>query len=83
MPSRDETKGCASGVGVLFAMLEKQHADHLILSDGSHIRLADGLIVERLGAGARLAITYTRDGGGAMVAQHIKRSDLPRLSDRG
>jgi hypothetical protein len=82
MPDRDETKGSTSGVGVMFAMLEEQHTDHLILSDGSQIRLADGLILEPLGSGARLTITYTRDGGGAMVAQRIKRSDLPRLSDR-
>lgn len=71
-----------SGVGVMFAMLEEQHTDHLILSDGSHVQLAEGLIVERLGSGARLTITYTRDGAGAMVAHRIKRSDLPRLSDR-
>jgi hypothetical protein len=71
-----------SGVGVMFAMLEEQHADHIILSDDSHIRLAEGLIVERLGSGARLTITYSRDGAGAMVAQRIKRSDLPRVSDR-
>jgi hypothetical protein len=71
-----------SGVGVMFAMLEEQHADHLVLSDGSRVRLAEGLLVERLGSGARLTITYTRDPAGVMVAQHIKRSDLPRLSDR-
>lgn len=74
--------GSVGGVGVMFAMLEAQHADHLVLSDGSHIRLAEGLILERLGAGVRLTITYTRDRDGAMVAQGIKRSDLPRLSDR-
>ena len=82
MPDREETKGSARGVGVMFAVLEAQHADHLVLSDGSHIRLADGLILERLGSGARLTITYSRDGAGVMVAQRIKRSDLPRLSDR-
>jgi hypothetical protein len=38
--------------------------------------------LERLGAGVRLTITYIRDRDGAMVAQRIKRSDLPRLSDR-
>lgn len=71
-----------SGVGVMVGMLQEQHADHLILSDGSHVRLAEGLTVERFGAGARLTITYTRDPAGAMVAQRITRSDLPRLSDR-
>ena len=66
----------------MFAMLEAQLADHLVLSDGSHVRLAEGLVLERLGAGVRLAITYVRDRDGAMVAQRIKRSDVPRLSDR-
>lgn len=82
MPDRDETKGSTSGVGVMFAMIEAQHADHIVLSDGSFIRLAAGLILERLGSGTRLTITYTRDGGGAMVAQRLKRSDLPKRSDR-
>jgi len=82
MPEREEPKGSTSSVGVMFAVLEAQHADHLVLSDGSHVRLADGLILERLGSGTHLTITYSRDGAGAMVAQRIKRSDLPRLSDR-
>ena len=66
----------------MFGVLKEQHADHIVLSDSSRIALAAGLILEPFGLGARITITYSRDGDDAMVAQSVKTSAIPRVSDR-
>ena len=68
----------------MFAILEEQHPDHIVLSDSTRLPLAVGLILERFLAGSRVTITYSRDGDrGEMVVQSVKSSPLPRVSDRG
>jgi hypothetical protein len=60
----------------MVGVLREQHADHLVLSDGSRIPLAAGLSVEQFGAGTRVTITYSRESGGEMIVQSITRSGV-------
>lgn len=66
--------------GMMFGILEEQHADHVVLSDGIRIRLAAGLKLERLSAGTRIAIAYRRDLAGEIVAETITRSAPPQAA---
>jgi hypothetical protein len=60
--------------GIMVGILEEQHAGHIVLSDSTRLPLADGLILERFGSGAHVTIDYSRDSGGEMVVQSIKRT---------
>lgn len=62
--------------GVMVGILKEQHADHLVMSDGSRIPLPAGLIVEQFAAGARVTITYGRERGGEIIVQSITRSGV-------
>jgi hypothetical protein len=57
---------------MLFGILKEQHADHIVLTDGTRIQCANGL--ERFGPGTRLAIAYSRDGAGRFVGDRITRT---------
>jgi hypothetical protein len=57
---------------MMFGILKEQHADHLVLTEGTRIQCADGL--ERFGPGTRLAIAYNRDGAGGLVTESITRT---------
>jgi hypothetical protein len=63
--------------GVMVGVLKEQHADHIVLSDSTRIPFAEGLILEQFGAGTRVTITYSRESGGEMIVQSIKRSGGP------
>jgi hypothetical protein len=66
--------------GMMFGILEEQHAGHIVLSDGIPIRLAAGLKLERLAAGTRVAIAYRRDLAGEIVAETVTRSASPQAA---
>ena len=73
------TVSAMSVMGVMFGSLKEQHADHIVLSDSTRIRLADGLVLEQFGSGTRVTITYRRDRGGEMVVESIQRSAMPKV----
>ena len=73
------TVSAMSVMGVMFGSLKEQHADHIILSDSTRIRLADGLVLEQFGSGTRVTITYRRDRGGEMVVESVQRSAMPKV----
>jgi hypothetical protein len=61
--------------GVIVARLKEQFADHIVLSDNTHIPFPEGLVVKWFGPGSRVTIAYSRDcGGGEMVVQSVTRS---------
>ena len=66
--------------GIMVGVLKEQHTDHIVLSDSTHMALADGLTVERFGSGTRVTITYSRDSAGEMVVQSIQRGAAPNDS---
>jgi hypothetical protein len=47
--------------GMMYGILKEQHADHIVLSEHTRVRLADGLKLTQLGVGARIALTYHRN----------------------
>ena len=61
--------------GVIVALLKEQFADHIVLSDNTHIPFPEGLVVKWFGPGSRVTIAYRRDvgGGGEMVVQSVTR----------
>jgi len=67
-------------LGMMFGILKEQHADHIVLSESTRIRLADGLKLERLGIGERVAITYRRDAAGEIVAQSVTLNASPEAA---
>jgi len=60
--------------GVLLGILKQQHADYLVLGVGAPIPLPAGLILERFDPGTLVTINYSRDSGGEMVIESMKRS---------
>ena len=57
---------------MMFGVLKEQHADHIVLTEGTRIQWANGL--ERFGPGTRLAIAYHRDRAGGLVGDSITRT---------
>lgn len=61
--------------GIMLAVLKEQHADGIVLSDSTYVPLPEGLIVERITAGSRVVILYSRgDEGGDMVVLSVTGS---------
>jgi hypothetical protein len=61
--------------GVMVAVLEELHPDHLVLSDRTRIPLPEGLIVERITSGSRVMILYSRSvDGGEIKVRSVERS---------
>ncbi len=61
--------------GVIVAVLKEQYADHVVLSDGTRIPLAEGLVVRRMESGSQVTIVYRRnDDGGGVVGLNISRT---------
>jgi hypothetical protein len=67
-------------LGMMFGILKEQHADHIVLSESTRIRLADGLKLERFRIGERVAITYRRDSAGEIVAQSVTLNVSPQAA---
>lgn len=63
--------------GMMVGILKEQHADHIVLTESTRVRLADGLTLERLGVGTRISITYRRNAAGEIVAEKITRASPP------
>jgi len=78
-PAHARTVSALSVMGVMFGSLKEQHADHIVLSDSTRIRLADGLVLDQFGSGTRVTITYRRDRGGEMIVESIQRSAMPKV----
>jgi hypothetical protein len=57
---------------MMFGILKEQHADCIVLTNGTRIAGAEGL--ERFSPGTRLAIAYSRDGAGGLVTESITRT---------
>jgi hypothetical protein len=47
--------------GVIVGKSKEQHADHIILTDSTHLSLAKGLTLEHLDSEDLVTITYGRD----------------------
>ncbi len=60
--------------GVLIGILKEQDADYIVLGDNTRIPLPAGLFLERLDSGTLVTINYSRDSGGEMVIESMKRS---------
>ena len=67
-------------LGMMYGILKEQHADHIVLSEYTRVRLADGLSLEPLGVGARIAISYSRDPHGEIVAQKVTHNASPEAA---
>ena len=63
----------------MVGILKEQQAHHIVLSDSTRIRLAEGLVLEQFGSGTRVTITYRRDRGGEMIVESIQRSAMPKV----
>ena len=61
-------------LGMMFGILKEQHADHIVLSESTRVRLAAGLKLQQFGIGERVAITYRRDPDGEIVAETVTLS---------
>jgi hypothetical protein len=66
--------------GMMYGNLKEQHADHIVLSEHTRVRLADGLELEPLSVGARIAITYHRNPDGEIVAETVTFSASPQAA---
>jgi hypothetical protein len=66
--------------GMMYGILKEQHADHIVLSEHTRVRLADGLKLTQLGVGARIAITYQRNPDGEIVAETVTFSASPQAA---
>ena len=66
--------------GMMYGILKEQHADHIVLSEHTRVRLADGLKLTQFGVGARIAITYHRNPDGEIVAETVTFSASPQAA---
>jgi hypothetical protein len=65
---------------MMHGILKEQHADHIVLSESTRVRLADGLELEPLRVGALIAVSYYRDPDGEIVAETVTLSASPQAA---
>ena len=65
--------------GMMFGTLKEYHPGYIVLTDGTRLSLAAGLVLESMGPGAPIRIVYSEDGGGELVVESVSRIGVPKL----
>jgi hypothetical protein len=60
--------------GILVGVLSEHRANCIVLSDGTCVPLANGLVVDQFDLGTSVMITFSRDAGGEMIVHGVARS---------
>ena len=64
---------------MMFGTLKEYHPGYIVLTDGTRLSLAAGLVMESLSSGASIRIVYTEDRDGELVVESVMRIGVPKL----